>query len=158
MSGCITLNGGGTAARWGDRLCLQFMSTPRAVRRALLGMREHYERRLGPGQSLDLVETVLAEALNNIGEHAYTPAAPGRVEMHLSRIGDGLAVELRDRGAAMPGGRVPRGGLPPEGALPPEGGFGWFLIRTLAEDLRYCRHGDENRLHLLVSLRKDKTW
>ena len=34
----------------------------------------------------------------------------------------------------------------------PEGGFGWFLIRQLAWDVRYVREGRTNRLFLAIDL------
>lgn len=145
----------GPADPGSDRLRLTFLATPQAVRRALTRMRRHYEGGLGSGQSLDAAETVLAEALNNICEHAYPSAYPGEIEMSVERKAGHLKVELRDTGTMMPGGQIPPGVLPVADAAPPEGGFGWFLIRTLADELKYCRHADENSLNLTVPLRDE---
>ncbi len=55
----------------------------------------------------------------------------------------------------MPGGQLPLGmsqslnvGL----CDLPEGGFGWFLIKDLAKDLKYRRIGQENHLHLRIAI------
>ncbi len=94
-------------------------------------------------------ELVLAEALNNVAEHAY-PDRAGPVAVLLRRVHDGISCQIVDRGEAMPGNRLPDRELP--GGLDlalddlPEGGFGWHLIRSLTRDLVYTRHGAENRL------------
>lgn len=100
-------------------------------------------------------ELVLAEALNNIVEHAFAvPGADDRIEMTIVPGPVGIGCELRDNGRPMPAGRLPRPSLPlPEGAALddlPEGGFGWHLIRNLARDLCYTREAGTNRLVLRI--------
>jgi serine/threonine-protein kinase RsbW len=91
-------------------------------------------------------EVVLAEALNNIVEHAYA-ADSGDIEITLEPAPGGLACRIVDRGRPMPDGQLPRGLLPPpDPEDPPEGGFGWHLIRTLSQDLQYSRAEGRNHL------------
>jgi serine/threonine-protein kinase RsbW len=54
----------------------------------------------------------------------------------------------------MPDGEVPFGQRPIYGAVhtTPEGGFGWFLIRELAKDVRYERVDGENRLSFRIAI------
>ena len=103
------------------------------------------------------IEIVLAEVLNNIVEHAYPPSAPdGPIEITCAHRPDGLMLEIKDKGAAMPDGQLPLGQL---GSLDvdmqdlPEGGFGWFMIKHLAHDVSYQRLGDENRLQMRLAVR-----
>lgn len=96
------------------------------------------------------VELVLAEVLNNVAEHAYADK-PGHVAVTVVLLGHGLACEVVDEGAAMPGGMLPSGALP-DGDLP-EGGFGWHLIRSLTQDLSYRRQRGANRLGFTIPLR-----
>lgn len=93
------------------------------------------------------VELVLAEALNNIVEHAYA-RQPGEIELTLQLNDDALWCRIVDSGAVMPGGALPPGAAPQIGASAalPEGGFGWFLIRSLARDLAYQRIRNCNHL------------
>ena len=35
----------------------------------------------------------------------------------------------------------------------PDGGFGWFLIKSLTEDIHFSRAGDKNKLTLVVGVR-----
>lgn len=95
------------------------------------------------------VEIVLAEALNNVVEHAYDRDNPGDIKLVLRHGRAGLLVEIRDAGKPMPNGRTPVGDHPsthlPANEIP-EGGFGWFLIRELARDLIYDRENGENFL------------
>ena len=95
------------------------------------------------------VEIVLAEALNNVVEHAYSPGDPGEIKLVLRHGRAGLLIEIRDTGKPMPNGKTPLG-LHPADVKPrdplPEGGYGWFLIRELARDLVYDRENGENFL------------
>ena len=101
------------------------------------------------------VEIVLAEALNNIVEHAYHGAQTGEIGLHVRLMRAGLVCTLSDRGAALPALHPPEG-MPPEiGVCPetlPEGGFGWFLIRSLTRDIDYVREAGRNRLTLWFEL------
>jgi len=92
-------------------------------------------------------EIVLAEVLNNIVEHAYA-AGPGEIGLTLRYGAPDLWCEIADAGLPMPNATLPDGQGPvlgPGDALP-EGGFGWFLIRTLTEDLAYQRTDGRNLL------------
>jgi serine/threonine-protein kinase RsbW len=89
-------------------------------------------------------EIVLAEAVNNIVEHAYATYS-GTIELTLTCQGASLCCSLIDHGLSMPGDQLPAGRLgSPEDLA--EGGFGWHLIRTLSQDLAYARDGTRNRL------------
>lgn len=102
------------------------------------------------------VELVLAEALNNIFEHAYGGVrGPRPVTLSCCLRGDGLHITLVDMGQPMPGGGLPLGrARSVEGDLAdlPEGGFGWFLIKDLARDVSYLRLGNENHLHFRLDV------
>ncbi len=105
------------------------------------------------------IEIALAEALNNVVEHAYPDGEPGDVKLVLRHGRAGLLIEIRDNGKAMPNGRTPNGTHPseahPEDNLP-EGGFGWFLIRELARDLVYDRENGENFLIFRIAAGQGK--
>lgn len=98
-------------------------------------------------------ELVLAEALNNVVEHAYARYA-GLIEVEVHRAADELRFDILDQGLPMPGAEPPVGHLPEVGAFDdlPEGGFGWYLIRSLVNDLAYQRVGANNRLSFGVSV------
>ena len=99
------------------------------------------------------VEIVLAEALNNVVEHAYADY-PGRIEIGITP-GEGFVfVQLVDAGLPMPEGELPGGKLGKTTEIRdlPEGGFGWFLIRSLSQDLTYMRDGHLNVLSFCVGV------
>jgi serine/threonine-protein kinase RsbW len=131
-------------------LRLTFWSDPAAVRQ---GMAALFAAPLLAELSTDdrgKAEIVLAEVLNNIVEHAYADVT-GRIDLALWQDGAHLCVDVRDDGAAMPDGLIPVGRAPDPAALP-EGGFGWFLIRRLAEDLSHRRDGGRNRFTFRLPL------
>ncbi|MDJ0629251.1 MAG: ATP-binding protein [Rhodobacter sp.] len=124
-----------------------------AVREALTALRAAW-RGHGIDPALwDVAEQVLAEALNNVVEHAQAGRDGGAITVETSLQEAALACEIRDDGAPMPGGGLPAGELAALGdALPdlPEGGFGWFMIRTLACDLSYRRMEGWNSLRFRI--------
>lgn len=102
------------------------------------------------------VELVLAEALNNVVEHALAPAEGQTiVEIRGNHGSDGLRLTIIDQGAPMPDGQAP-GAQPPDLDVAlidmPEGGFGWFMIHSLAQEVRYARVGNRNHLTLLLAV------
>jgi serine/threonine-protein kinase RsbW len=99
------------------------------------------------------VEIVLAEALNNIVEHAYANYA-GSIEIRITP-GDGfLFVKVVDSGLPMPGEELPGGRLGQTADIQDlqEGGFGWYLIRSLSQELTYLRDGNMNILSFCVGV------
>ncbi len=131
-------------------------ATPQAVRDTLARVVPNLTgtglSRCGTG----MVELVLAEALNNIVEHAYAGETQGLILLRVTRDGHWLWVYLCDQGLPLPGDSVP----PPRAArldVPradlPEGGFGWYLIHRLAHRLAHIRRGKNN--HLAIGLDLD---
>ena len=105
------------------------------------------------GDDLATIELILAEALNNVVEHAYAEG-PGPVELSIEKRRRGLACQIVDTGRPMPTGDAPDPPLPeikPPADIP-EGGFGWHIIRCLTTDLTYHRDGARNTLSMLVPL------
>lgn len=137
---------------------LAFRSDPFAVRDALSKSRETWvEWGLLP-DICATAEQVLAEVLNNVVEHAHQEDPNGAVEITCETVSTGLQVEVRDDGCAMPGLALPEGALAAcsDDLMDlPEGGFGWFLIRTLTEDLSYDRRGDWNTVRFRIPSSSD---
>ncbi len=121
------------------------------TRQALVQFCEWLSQQASGRELSGTVELVLAEALNNIAEHAYAQLPPGPVQIDANLISGSLTVRLRDCGhllpnAVMPEGRLPDTDVPLESL--PEGGFGWFLIHNLTQHLSYQHVGGENHLEL----------
>ena len=129
----------------------RFTSGDIATRETLL---EVTEALIDSGLSDDDVanaKLILAEALNNIVEHAYA-GTQGPVDLMIEVRRDGLDCALRDQGREAPIGYPPDPPLPeidPPFELP-EGGFGWHIIRCLTTKLRYRRAGEWNQLSFHV--------
>jgi len=132
---------------------LSVTATPHGVRTALLQIRALLRAGDLPGEDCGTAETVLGEVLNNIVEHAYADRPGAPIGVTLAPGTTGLAVEVTDTGAPMPGGRLPeprRAALDVGRAELPEGGFGWSVIRDLTVDLEYGREGRVNRLRFRI--------
>ena len=136
----------------GAGLMLQISSSATEVRAALGQVTEALGRSGHDARAQSCAELVLAEALNNIVEHAYAGQDLGRITLRLQGAPGKIDLELRDRGQPMPGLALPEGRLKPldhDGDLA-EGGFGWYLIRRLATEVSYRRDGRENVLRLVL--------
>lgn len=135
-----------------ERTRIVIPSTPLAVRQALRALFDHLMTESMGADARDTAQIVLAEALNNIVEHAYAQG-PGEIEVTIEVCPVGLTCRIMDAGSPMPGGTLPEGKLAPlttDDDLP-EGGFGWHLIRTLSEDLNYSREGGRNLLTFRIA-------
>lgn len=135
----------------GAILRLDLHAAPVSVRHVLQAVLAHLAGRLTEGAAGTL-QIVLAEVLNNIVEHAYGGAG-GRITLQVSAGAGVLTCRVADQGRAMPGGA-----LPDPASLDfdlddlPEGGFGWLMIRDLAQDLHYRRDRGHNILQFRISL------
>jgi serine/threonine-protein kinase RsbW len=125
---------------------LVIAANPLSVRAALRALMSAGVMKGVSGEGRGVAEIVLAEILNNVVEHAYADRA-GEIELGVLRAGGSLFCKVVDTGRPMPGGKPPDPVLSPAEELP-EGGFGWFLIRSLAQDLDYRRLNGRNEICL----------
>ena len=127
---------------------------PMAVRAGLRSLFDTILLRGLTAEDRGAAEIVLAEALNNIVEHAYSHSR-GEIEITLQLRQTELICTIVDAGKPMPENSLPAGNLAPLGAVKdlPEGGFGWHVIRSLSKDLHYQRVDGQNQL----SFRLDTT-
>jgi len=135
------------------RICRRFPAGDTETRAALLAVRDSLRRAGLAEDDLSSAELILAEALNNIVEHAYA-SSEGLVDLNIELRRDGLFCVIRDHGKAMPNGRAPDPPLPrinPPCELP-EGGFGWHIIRSLTTQLGYRQEEGWNALSFVVPL------
>ncbi|MES0828057.1 ATP-binding protein [Ruegeria sp. SCP11] len=97
------------------------------------------------------VKIALAEAINNVVEHAYADITSAQVQVRCRLHKNWLEILISDTGNPLPGFRVPDGIPAALGSTLdelPEGGFGWFLIHELTSDIHYERENGCNRLSL----------
>ncbi|MFV2033705.1 MAG: ATP-binding protein [Halocynthiibacter sp.] len=130
-------------------LRLIFPSDPFAVRRALESVLSGLRPLNLSPDDCGTVELVLAEVMNNVVKHAYADKREGVIELRISTEEGGLRCVVLDDGFEMPEGNPPIGRAQDLDCATedlPESGFGWFLIRALAKDLRYHRADGRNRL------------
>ncbi|MFN4155939.1 MAG: ATP-binding protein [Paracoccaceae bacterium] len=136
----------------GDRTRIVIPSDPMAVRQALCALFERLMAGQISADARDTAQLVLAEALNNIVEHAYAQS-PGEIEVTVELCPGGLTCRIMDAGLPLPGEALPEGRLAPlrAGDALPEGGFGWHLIRSLSQDVNYRREGERNFLTFRIA-------
>lgn len=136
----------------------QFVADPLSVRHALRAAMARFLRQMTETEAGTL-ELILAEVLNNIVEHGYDNSGEGSITLSIVRDRRGMNCAVSDDGAALPlecllHGRAggAEGHVRPDPGDLPEGGFGWFLIRDLAEDLGYRRENGHNLLAFRLPL------
>lgn len=138
-----------------EAFCQSFLSDEFAVRAALLAMEEQMKARDLPAEAIGDLAVVLAEALNNVVEHAHADRCDGRIELAVYLRSCCIRCRIFDNGLPMPGLELPAGLLPNSDTDLddlPEGGFGWFLIRNMTADLAYERLADGNQLQFHIPL------
>lgn len=155
MSGALPVPDPAAERRHGRRFSCVFRARAGEARDALRSVMQALRRAgIDPVRGGE-VEIALTEAVNNVIEHAYGDPEAGLVRMNLTLRGGVLVVRLSDTGRPLPEGCLPAG-RPANLAVPrrmlPEGGFGWFLIRTLADDVRHERYNGTNTLSLRFRL------
>ena len=148
---------GGAPPQQPGGLRLTFAAETAEVRRVISVVRHWLSERGISRADHGTIEIVLAEALNNILEHAYGDGPDQRrpVTLTLGLQGTALIVTLDDRGRAIPGAVPPTAKARPEPGDLPEGGFGWHLIDDLSQSICYAREDGCNRLCLRLALRRD---
>lgn len=100
------------------------------------------------------VEIVLAEALNNVVEHAYVDTPDGIITIDCAFNGAGMTIVICDQGRPVPEAvfMQHRGLLKAVDATElPEGGFGWGLIHELTHELKVSRIGKTTLLSLTIN-------
>lgn len=134
-----------------DGFSLSATASQASVREALAELRQALAESGATDDLCSTVEIALAEALNNIAEHAYAGGTPGPMDISAQLGDDTVRFVLRDKGHEMPGAIMPAGNLP-DHDVPfddlPEGGFGWYLLHSLTQSLDYQRQNGENQLTL----------
>lgn len=134
-----------------DKFNTSFNATELESRRAIATISGRLRATGLDRDKADEIEIALAEAINNVVEHAYSKAEPGTIRVLCSLRNTRLDIRICDTGAPLPDNRLPPGlaaDVSVARADLPEGGFGWFLIRELTSEVRYDRCGLINHLSL----------
>ncbi len=140
-------------------LVAQIPSTAMAVRSAITDLCQRLaEAGLDPTDGMTF-EIVLAEATNNIVEHAYRNDESGWILLEIDFVDGWVMCRLTDGGFPLPDGSLPARKAPSEVtgdmldiSTLPEGGFGWSMIHELTSYLIYDRQADTNILRFALSV------
>lgn len=134
-----------------DKFKVSFLATELEARRVISLTSGWLRTGKIPRHRADEIEIALAEAINNVVEHAYAGHEPGMIRIRCNLRTAHLDISICDSGAPLRHNQLPQG-LAADVSVPradmPEGGFGWFLIRELASDIHYERQDTENHLSL----------
>lgn len=119
--------------------------------RSFLQYASRCAREMGfPPERVNEVELVVEEALVNIIRHAY-PDNRGSIDLKCDSIGNhGLAISIEDEGIPFDLLLHPDPDLSSDIPSRKVGGLGVFLIKKMADDVRYVRNGMTNVLTLVT--------
>jgi len=138
-----------------DSFACTFLATELDARSGICSVVEQLRVMGLPEAHANDVQIVLAEAVNNVVEHAYASALPGDVRIRCNLNKKQLWINIHDDGGPLPEGKLPAGN-PIDLSVPteelPEGGFGWFLIRELTSEIQYIRKDGNNQLSLCFEI------
>lgn len=139
--------------RSSPRFKICFNGSPCGVRRALSQIRDELEAAGATSDQKGRIETVMAEVLNNVVEHALADQTNSLVEAHGFRQQPNWCFKVFDAGHPLPQKRLPDQGFPAVDTNLedlPEGGFGWAMVHMLTNDISYCRLPGRNCLEFSV--------
>lgn len=135
--------------RGAERFELRLEATGSQARTALTDTMQRLAQLGLPSHRAGDIQLVLAEALNNVVEHAYENAGHGAITLLCDLGPETLDICIVDTGKPLPGGVLPPAEFPdlagPLDGLP-EGGFGWCLIHELTSCVQYRRENATNYL------------
>jgi len=97
------------------------------------------------------LDLVLAEAVTNVIENAYTDGIDHTISIRIEPIPPLLAVHIRDDGQPFNPLDHPEVVPPKSLAEARAGGLGIHLIRSYAQECRYERQGHENQFTILLN-------
>lgn len=117
------------------------------VRIAVLRVDEYLRAAHTPDDWIEDMNIILAELLSNIARHGYAHDQ-GVIDLEIWLHENELRCRVSDFG--QPFDPQMAGRVPPNPRLLCEGGYGWFLIRSLARAVTYCRSADKNCLTFWV--------
>ena len=104
-----------------------------------------------PAHKAGDVKIALAEAINNVVEHAYADVTPAKVKVRCRLHRNWLEILISDTGESVAGISCSRRCTRAAGFIcrrVARRGFGWFLIHELTSDIHYERCDGCNRLSL----------
>ena len=119
--------------------CIKLLATMAAVRLAIVDARGWLDALDLQQEDLCSLEIMLAEALNNIVEHANSPEG-ALVQLSVKVSKRSAICGIRDFGTPCEVLTKPIAAARPESAeiaLLPEGGFGVALIQSIAAEIKY---------------------
>ena len=134
---------------------VRFRGTPTEVRRVLRVIRCEVNASGADADMLGRIETLLAEVLNNVVEHALCDKGDQLVEVGGEQHIDGWHFRVSDCGRGLPQGELPGKEFPTldrDTQDLPEGGFGWAMVHLLTRDLVYRRMSGRNCLSFVIPL------
>ena len=104
-----------------------------------------------PPKRVQEMELAVEEALVNIINYAYPDQENGDVEVTCGLDDQGrFLIEIRDKGIPFDAESQSDPDLNANIAERKVGGLGIFLIRKMADEMRYQREGEENVLTLVI--------
>lgn len=138
------------------QVSLSVKSDMSSIREALVQCREFWSMH-APEEACVAIELSVAEALNNIHEHAYGGREDQVIDIRSSASSGWIEVILEDRGATPPRSVTEFSGAETfdtddlDGL--PEGGFGLMLMHQQMDVIEYSHCDGRNQLMLRKSIR-----
>lgn len=102
----------------------------------------------------DDVRLIVEELASNAIDYGAgeVPVGQHELSVDIGIAGELLTLQFRDTGAPFDPLSAPEPDLDADIGDRPLGGLGLYLIRQLAEDTRYVRDGDDNRLTITLRI------
>jgi len=138
------------------RIVFTFSSSWEEIELAEICTRAVCNRVIPDHATCGLIENAVAEALNNVVEHAYENRSDGKIELQIAFIQDELMIEVADNGKQNISSEIRQLDFDPEniGSIP-EGGMGMVIIHRIMDTVKYTSTQGINRLIMVKKIKKE---
>lgn len=106
-----------------------------------------------PASVASSMNLALEEALSNVIQYAYSERGTSTVKLEAEQEDSSLVFTLTDSGIAFDPTSIPEADTTLSVAERPVGGLGFFLIRSIMDDVRYRRDDGRNILVMTKHLK-----
>jgi anti-sigma regulatory factor (Ser/Thr protein kinase) len=103
-----------------------------------------------PPRAIHGVRLVVEELVVNIIRYAYDDAKPHRIDVEVRTEPQRAVVTVEDDGKPFDPCGAPAPPLREPLETRPRGGLGIYLVRQMSKEMTYTRHGDRNRVRVVV--------
>lgn len=126
------------------------------IRRVNAALADFLGEEGAPDRVINRVRLVIEELVVNVVRYAYDDQKAHRIDVDVRTEPRRVVVTVEDDGKPFDPSQAPPPRLREPLETRPTGGLGIFLVKRLSNDMTYTRHGERNRVRVVVDYPANK--